>query len=125
MEWEPGTTARPEKECHAMSPIPGNAIEVLPTHRSDLVVHESGDEAVVYDPLTAATHRLNSTALEIWKQCDGSHRAADIAARLTDLFEVSMVESQKHVDRMISELQSLQMLVSDEAALSYLPFEST
>jgi PqqD family protein of HPr-rel-A system len=108
-----------------MSPNAKDDFEVLPTHRSDLVVRESGDEAVVYDPLTAQTHRLNSTALEIWKQCDGSHRAADIAARLTDLFEVSMVESQKHVDRMISELQSLQMLVADEAALSRIPFEST
>ena len=108
-----------------MSPIPGDDFEFFPALRGDLVVHESDDEAVVYDPLTASTHRLNSTALEIWKQCDGSHRAADIAARLTDLFEVSLVESQKHVDRMIHELRSLQMLVADEAALSYLPFEST
>ncbi len=108
-----------------MSRASSHDSEFLPEQRGDLVLHELDDEAVVYDPLTANTHRLNATALEIWKQCDGSHRAADIAARLTDLFEVSLVESQKHVDRMIHELQSLQMLVADEAALSYLPFEST
>ena len=108
-----------------MSPTPCNRFEVLPAKRDDLVVHDLGHEATVYDPPTASTHRLNSTALEIWKQCDGSHRAADIAARLTDLFEISLQESQKHVDRMIHELQSLQMLVADEAALSHLPFDST
>lgn len=98
---------------------------VLPVHRDDLVIQESREGATVYDPLTDHTHRLNATALEIWKQCDGGHRAADIAARLTDLFEVSLAESQKHVDRMIQELHSLQMLVADEAAMSQMPFEST
>ena len=97
----------------------------LPAHRKDLIVHELDGEAVVYDPLTANTHRLNSTALEIWRQCDGNHRAADIAARLTELFEVSLSESQKHVDRMIRELESLHMLVADEAAIQTTLFEST
>jgi PqqD family protein of HPr-rel-A system len=97
----------------------------LPEMRSDLVIHGSDDDTTVYDPVTTRTHRLNSTAMEILKECDGQHRAADIAARLTDLFEVSLAESQKHVDRMIHELQSLQMLVADEAAMSHMPFEST
>jgi len=97
----------------------------FPAHRSDLIVHELDGEGVVFDPLTASTHRLNSTALEIWKQCDGSHQAADIAACLSDLFEVSLAESQKHVDKMIQELESLHMLVSDEEAISRILFEST
>ncbi len=108
-----------------MSPNSSNNSRLFPEHRDDVVLYESRTGATLYDPLTAGSHRLNSTALEIWKQCDGSHRAADIAARLADLFEVSLAESQQHVDRMIDELQSLQMLVADEAALSYLPFEPT
>lgn len=108
-----------------MSPSTSKDCQFFPEHRGDLVLRESRSGATLYDPLTASSHRLNATALEIWKQCDGSQRAADIAARLSGLFEVSLAESQKHVDRMINELQSLQMLVADEAALSYLPFEST
>lgn len=98
---------------------------VVPPHRDDIEIHESAGGATLFDPRTSSTLRLNATALEIWKQCDGSRRAADIAARLTDLFEVSLAESQKHVDRMIQELHSLNMLVADEAAISEIPFEST
>jgi len=100
-------------------------VSAFPAHRADLVVHELDGEGIVFDPLTANTHRLNSTALEIWKQCDGSHQASEIAARLTDLFEVSLTESQKHVDKMIQELESLHMLVADEAAIGRILFEST
>lgn len=96
-----------------------------PEHRDDVEVKELKGGAVVYDPRTAQKLQLNATAYEIWKQCDGSNRAADIAARLTDLFEVSLSESQKQVDRMIQELRSLQMLVADEAAISQIPFDST
>ena len=96
-----------------------------PEHRDDVQVQEGKGGAVVYDPRTSQKLQLNATAYEIWKQCDGSHRAAEIAARLTDLFEVTLAESQKQVDRMIQELNSLQMLVADEAALSQIPFEST
>lgn len=96
-----------------------------PEHRTDLEIREVKGGAVVYDPRTSQKLQLNATAYEIWKQCDGSHRAADIAARLTDLFEVDLAESQRQVDRMIKELRSLQMLVADEAAISQIPFDST
>ena len=108
-----------------MSPCTSNDRQSFPEHRDDVVLQKSNNGATLYDPLTAGSHRLNSTAFEIWKQCDGSQRAADIARRLAALFEVSLAESQEHVDRMISELRSLQLLVADEAALSNLLFDST
>lgn len=99
--------------------------ENLPEQRDDLELHKLDDEALLFDPLTSNTHRLNNTALEIWKQCDGTHKAADIAARLTELFEVSLADSQLHVDRMLHELRSLHLLVSEEAAINRILFEST
>ncbi len=108
-----------------MPPSSRSQSAVVPAHRDDVEVHESKSGATLYDPQTSNTLQLNSTALEIWKQCDGSKRATDIAARLTELFEVSLSESQKHVDRMIQELSSLQMLVADEARMSEIPFDST
>src|SRR5262245_24647839 len=98
--------------------------EFRPVQRGDLVVREGRNGATVHDPLRSSTHRLNSTALEIWKQCDGSHRASDIAARLAKLFELSLADAQQHVDRMIGELRALDMIVTDEAAISQIPFES-
>lgn len=108
-----------------MSSKTASSIPAIPPHRDDIEVHESAGGATLFDPRTSNMLRLNATALEIWKQCDGSKRAADIAARLTELFEVSLAESQKHVDRMIQELHSLNMLVADEAAISEIHFEST
>ena len=108
-----------------MSPGSSSQCKTFPERREDIVLNKSRNGATIYDPLTAGSHRLNSTALEIWEQCDGSHRATDIGSRLAALFEMSLAESQAHVDRMIGELRSLQLLVADEAALSYLPFDST
>lgn len=96
-----------------------------PAVRDDVEVHKLDDEALLFDPLTSNTHRLNATAFEIWKQCDGTQKAAEIASRLTELFEVSLADSQQHVDRMIHELRSLQLLVTDEAVLHRILFEST
>lgn len=104
---------------------PGEEQDLIPAQRGDIELHRLDDEALLFDPLTSNTHRLNATAFEIWKQCDGTHKAADIAARLTELFEVSLADSQQHVDRMIRELRSLQLLVSDEAELQRILFEST
>ena len=56
---------------------------VAPPHRDDIEVHESAGGATLFDPVSSKSLRLNATAMEIWKQCDGSRRAADIAARLT------------------------------------------
>ena len=118
----PGT--RTAKECQPMSPSSSNDCRSFPEHRDDVVLKKSRNGATLYDPLTAGTHRLNSTVprnLEAmrWKPAGSGHRLAT-----RGIVRGESAESQAHVDRMIGELRSLQLLVADEAALSYLPFDS-
>jgi hypothetical protein len=54
-----------------------------PVARTDgLVVREIGDETLVYDTLHHQAHCLNRTAAHIFRRCDGSQTASEIAAEL-------------------------------------------
>lgn len=56
---------------------------MLPTARKDdLVVQEMGDEVLVYDLRTDKAICLNRTSALVWRSCDGSRTAAEIAAGL-------------------------------------------
>ena len=53
-----------------------------PVRRSDMTVQELDGEALVYDPVTADTHRLNETAYFIWRSCDGRSTSESVAEQL-------------------------------------------
>jgi hypothetical protein len=46
----------------------------------ELVVQELENELLVYDLQSHLAHSLNPTAAAVWKQCDGTHSIAEIAA---------------------------------------------
>ncbi len=50
--------------------------------RTELIVEESGDELLVYDKGNDHAHRLNRTAVIVWRHCDGHRSVADLAAAL-------------------------------------------
>src|SRR5438874_13569480 len=55
----------------------------LPQARKDeLLIHELGDETLIYDLQRHRAHSLNSSAALVWRYCDGSTRPSDMAARL-------------------------------------------
>jgi coenzyme PQQ synthesis protein D (PqqD) len=52
-----------------------------PSARSaDLIVDGIGDELLVYDTTTNRAHALNSDAAAVWKACNGTRSAEEIAA---------------------------------------------
>jgi PqqD family protein of HPr-rel-A system len=77
-------------------------------------VHELDGEALIFDPGTGDTHRLNETALFIWNRCDGSQDAAGIAAALAEAYEVSAEEAHGHVERIVKDFDERGLLVTDE-----------
>jgi len=81
-----------------------------PRRRFDVTVHELDDEALVYDPMTGSTHRLNATALFIWYACDGSQDTRAVARRLAEAYEVSEDAAVTHVERLLAALQSQRLL---------------
>ena len=84
---------------------------LTPLRRGDLTIHELDDEALIYDPATADTHRLNATALFIWQQCDGRRDARVIAEGVVDAFDVTMATANEHVERILCKLRERHLFV--------------
>jgi len=73
----------------------------IPTKRDELSCHAVDDEALVYDPVRRATHRLNSTARFIWERCDGKRNCDAIARGLTEVWDVALPQAQRDVEATI------------------------
>lgn len=84
-----------------------------PLRRSDVTVQELDGEALVYDPATADTHRLNETAYFIWRACDGRSTAERVAERLSETYDVERVTATQHACRIIEELIERGLVFSD------------
>lgn len=97
-------THRDLKETDALS-------SGVPSQRSGLTVHELDGEALVYDAATADTHRLNETALFIWRACDGRHDADGLAVRVSETYDVPAHEARNYVDCALEELASRNLVV--------------
>jgi hypothetical protein len=82
-----------------------------PLRRSDLTVHELDGEALVFDAASGDTHRLNSTALFIWNECDGLKVACQIAERLAEVYEVSPDSAVLHVEGIWNEFDGRHLFV--------------
>lgn len=89
------------------------SIECKPQRRVDVTVHELDDEALIYDATTADTHRLNTTALFIWQQCDGQQDVQQIAQRLADTYDVPLESAREHVEKVLHELQNKRLIEDD------------
>jgi len=82
-----------------------------PVRRKDLRVHELDGEALIFDPRSSDTHRLNETALLLWQHCDGQHNAAGMANTLAGRYNVTPQEALQHVERTIGELLALGLVL--------------
>ncbi len=74
----------------------------MPLVRSDLTIHELDGEALLYDPRTGDTHRLNATAWSVWRLCDGSRLAVEIAEALSAGYQISAEAALPHVETILS-----------------------
>lgn len=65
----------------------------LPEARQDkLLVQEIEDELVVYDQERHRAHLLNRTVTLVWRNCDGKHTVAEIAALLQGSWSLPAAE---------------------------------
>lgn len=65
----------------------------LPRARKDCLSRELYDEVVIYDPQRHEGHCLNSTAAAVWKLCDGSNSASQIAGIVSRQLSARVDES--------------------------------
>jgi hypothetical protein len=83
-----------------------------PQRRSDVRVHELDGEALIFDPVSADTHRLNETALFVWRHCDGRHSAGQVAQKLTQAYDVSVEVAVECVMRVVDQFESSGLLLA-------------
>jgi hypothetical protein len=80
--------------------------------RSDVRVHVLDGEALIFDPVSADTHRLNETALFVWRQCDGRHSAEQTARKLIQAYDVSIDVAMECVERVFDQFESSGLVVA-------------
>ena len=75
---------------------------VAPGRRADVIEEQLDDEAVLIDPSSGRSHRLNQTALTIWHQCDGQTTTRQMAEHLTEAYEVDFDRALDHVEQVLA-----------------------
>ncbi len=98
-----------------MSPASSNGTRVDDprpiVRREDVEFHEIDGEGILFDPTTGNTHRLNATALAIWRLCDGRSDRAHIAAAMEDQYDVEGEDVAEHVDLVLRVLNERGLLL--------------
>jgi PqqD family protein of HPr-rel-A system len=61
----------------------------MPRRCAAVTERELDGEAVLFDAVTGCTHRLNATALNVWRACDGTQATDDVARDLAERFDVA------------------------------------
>lgn len=79
-------------------------LEGFPRRRDDVAARIIGGEAVVVTPADSLVHELDAVATFVWKRCDGSRDGRELAAALTEAFEVSTEEAQRDVEELLRTL---------------------
>ncbi|MEX2216252.1 MAG: PqqD family protein [Phycisphaeraceae bacterium] len=92
-----------------------NARILAPHRREDVIIENVGDDRIVSDPRSGATHHLNGTAALVWHWCDGSTMTRDMARRLTRQFAIDIDTAQDDVDQLIAIFAASNLFQSKEA----------
>ncbi len=74
---------------------------LAPCRRADLVEDDLDGEAILSDPRTGGIHRLNETALAVWRRCDGRTATTQIARHLTRRYDVGFEVALDHVEQLL------------------------
>ncbi|MFQ5810909.1 MAG: PqqD family protein [Armatimonadota bacterium] len=79
-----------------------DATIVPPPRRNDVIEEELDGEAVLFDPRSGNTYRLNQTAFAVWRQCNGLASTREIAEQLTQAYEVELEAALDHVEQLVA-----------------------
>lgn len=87
----------------------------LPLRKANVVDNDLDREAVLFNPATGATHRLNETARVVWRQCNGQTAARQIAERLSEDYDVDPETALQHVEQLIVVFAEAGLLEMNES----------
>lgn len=72
--------------------------------------HELDGEGILVDPRSGQVHRLNETAMDVWRSCDGQRTTRQIATQMTDVYEIDFEDALDHVDQLVARFAELNLL---------------
>lgn len=81
--------------------IPTSALP-CPTCRKDIIQENLDDEAVLFDPTTGSTFRLNQSALEVWTGCRQGRKLNDLTADMCSRYDVDEQVARDDVQQMVA-----------------------
>ncbi len=81
-----------------------------PRKGKDIYFREIEDEGIVYQPQENVVHSLNSTALLIWKLCDGAHTREDMAEEISSVYKVGREQAFRDIESVLGRLEELGLL---------------
>jgi hypothetical protein len=79
-------------------------MEKYPCKSKETAGRLMGDEAIIVNFTSSFFFNLNPVGTFIWERCDGQHTLEQIAADLTDEFEVSSEEAARDCREFIDSL---------------------
>ena len=85
------------------------AVIIPPGRRTDLREELLDGEAIILDPDSGDTHRLNEAATIVWHRCDGSISTRQIAAGLAELCDIDFENALDSVEQIVTRLVELKL----------------
>jgi hypothetical protein len=82
-----------------------------PVRNPKLAWREIEGEIVIISPEKSQVHELNETAALIWKQADGKSDAEQIAARLSEEYDVTREAARTDVNELLARLEEKDLLL--------------
>lgn len=76
-----------------------------------LAWREIDEATVIISPNDSVMHELNGTGSFLWKNIDGHRNAADLAALLAEIYEVTPDVALTDTQSLLEELSSRKLLV--------------
>ena len=83
-----------------------------PQVRDDVVFRKTGDDWLVYDPVTDDLHVLNLAAALVWSLCTGERTPDAIRDEVRDAFGLEETPHDFDVSEILDEFQSTGLLAS-------------
>ena len=78
------------------------AVLPCPTCRADVVQENLDGEAVLFDPITGSTFRLNQSALEVWTGCRKGRKLNDLTTDMCSRYDVDEQIARDDVQQMVA-----------------------
>jgi len=86
----------------------------VPYRRDGIVEGVLESEAVLYDQQSGCTHRMNESALAVWRACDGQSTTRQLAERLTQVYDVPLETAIHDAEQSIAAFAQVGLVTAVE-----------